>query len=79
MEARNKLEAEAGLVECKTILGWLVDKRSLQLSLPNNKLVAWTAITMEVIKEDGQWQKKWRASLDVWDILEWPSTLSTIS
>jgi hypothetical protein len=29
MEARNKLQAEAGLEECKTILGWLVDTRHL--------------------------------------------------
>jgi hypothetical protein len=51
MEARNKLEAEAGLEECKTILGWLVDTRCLLLSLPKNKFVAWTTIIKEVIKQ----------------------------
>jgi hypothetical protein len=50
MEAHNKLEAEAGLEECKTILGWLVDTRCLLLSLPNNKFVAWTAIIEEVLE-----------------------------
>jgi hypothetical protein len=51
MEAHNKLKAEAGLEECKTILGWLVDTRHLLLSLPNNKFVAWTAINREVIEQ----------------------------
>jgi hypothetical protein len=51
MEAHNKLEAEVGLEECKTILGWLADMRCLLLSLPNNKLVAWTAIIKKVIEQ----------------------------
>jgi hypothetical protein len=50
MEARNKLEVEAGLEEQKTILGWLVDTRRLLLSLPNNKFVAWTAILNKVLE-----------------------------
>jgi hypothetical protein len=50
MEARNKLEAEAGLEEQKTILGWLVDTCHLLLSLPNNKFVAWTAILDKVLE-----------------------------
>jgi hypothetical protein len=48
MESRNKLEAEAGLEECKTIIGWLVDMQRLLLSLP----VAWTAIIKEVIEQE---------------------------
>jgi hypothetical protein len=40
IEARNKCKAEAGLEECKTILGWLVDMHCLLLSLPNNKFIA---------------------------------------
>jgi hypothetical protein len=51
MEARNKLEAEAGLEEQKTILGWLVDTRRLLLSLPNNKFVTWTAILIKVLEQ----------------------------
>jgi hypothetical protein len=50
MEACNKLEAEVGLEECKTILGWLVDTFCLLLSLPNNKFIAWTAIIKELIQ-----------------------------
>jgi len=42
MEARNKLSAEAGLEETKTILGWLIDFRRLTISLPSNKFIAWT-------------------------------------
>jgi hypothetical protein len=51
MEARNKLEAEAGLEEHKTILGWLVDTRCLLLSLPNKKFVAWTTIIEKVLEQ----------------------------
>jgi hypothetical protein len=51
MEACNKLEAEAGLEEQKTILGWLVDTPCLLLSLPNNKFVAWTAILDKVLEQ----------------------------
>ncbi len=50
MEARNKLEAEVGLEECKTILDWLVDTHGLLLSLPNNKFIAWTAIIEEILE-----------------------------
>jgi hypothetical protein len=48
-EARNKLSAEAGLEERKTVLGWLIDTRRLLLSLPNNKFVAWTEIISSVL------------------------------
>ena len=48
-EARNKLSAEAGLEEQKTVLGWLIDTRRLLLSLPNNKFVAWTEILSSVL------------------------------
>jgi hypothetical protein len=40
MEAWNKLQAEAGLEEQKTVLGWLVDMRRLLVQLPKNKFVA---------------------------------------
>ena len=48
-EARNKLSAEAGLEELKTVLGWLIDTRRLLLSLPHNKFVAWTEIISSVL------------------------------
>jgi hypothetical protein len=51
MDPHNKLEMEARLEECNTILGWLVDTHCLLLSLPNNKFVAWTAIIKEVIAQ----------------------------
>ncbi len=41
MPALNKLAAEAGLEEIKTILGWLFDFRRLLVALPENKYVAW--------------------------------------
>jgi hypothetical protein len=47
MEARNKLQAEAGLEEQKTVLGWLIDTRRLLVKLPKNKFVAWTNIIKE--------------------------------
>ena len=42
MTALNKLIAEAGLEEKKTILGWLFNLRKLLISLPENKNVAWS-------------------------------------
>jgi hypothetical protein len=50
MEARNKLHAEAGLEEQKTVLGWLIDTRRLLVKLPDNKFVAWTNIIKEVMR-----------------------------
>jgi hypothetical protein len=58
MDARNKLEAEAGLEEHKTILGWLVDTCCLLLSLPNNKFVTWTAIIEKVLEQGTTMAKK---------------------
>ena len=49
-EARNKLSAEAGLEEQKTVLGWLIDTSRLLLSLPDNKSIAWTEILSSVLK-----------------------------
>ena len=50
MEARNKLQAEAGLEEQKMVLGWLIDTRRLLVKLPKNKFVAWTNIIKEVMR-----------------------------
>ncbi|KAL3811131.1 hypothetical protein ACHAXA_005942 [Cyclostephanos tholiformis] len=49
MEARNKLSAEAGLEETKTILGWLIDFRRLIISLPSNKFIAWTELINKIL------------------------------
>jgi hypothetical protein len=51
MDARDKLLAEAGLTETKVILGWLFDFRQLQISLPENKFIAWTANVNKLIAE----------------------------
>ena len=50
MEARNKLEAEAGFEELKTVLGWLLDTRRLLVKLPKNKFIAWSNIIREMIQ-----------------------------
>jgi hypothetical protein len=51
MEARNKLQAEAGLEEQKTVLGWLLDTRRLLVQLRKNKFVAWTNLIKMVVKQ----------------------------
>lgn len=38
----NKLKAEGALEETKLLLGWLLDTRRLQISLPNDKFKAWS-------------------------------------
>jgi hypothetical protein len=49
MEARNKLQAEAGLEEQITVLGWLLNTRRLLVQLPKNKFMAWTNMIKLVI------------------------------
>jgi hypothetical protein len=51
METRSKLQAEAGLEEQKTVLGWLLDTRHLLVQLPKNKFVAWTNLIKIVIQQ----------------------------
>jgi hypothetical protein len=50
MEARNKLEAEAGSEELKTVLGWLLDTRRLLVQLLNIKFVALMNLTDTTIQ-----------------------------
>jgi hypothetical protein len=52
MEAWNKLQAEAGLEEWKTILGWLLDTRCLLVQLPKNKFVDWTNLINTIIQRE---------------------------
>jgi hypothetical protein len=47
MEARNKLSTEAGLKEEKFFGGWHINFFCLNVSLPDNKFIAW----MDSIKE----------------------------
>ncbi len=51
IEAWNKLQAEAGLEEQKTILGWFLDTRRLLVQLPMNKFIAWTNLINMVIQK----------------------------
>ena len=41
MVAEDKLKAEGRLSETKTILGWLFNFRTLTVSLPEHKYIAW--------------------------------------
>ena len=41
--AKNKLKAEAGLAEVKTVFGWNLHLRTLMVVLPANKSIAWKA------------------------------------
>ena len=51
MDARDKLFAEAGLTEIKMILGWEFDPRRLEISLPENKFIAWTTDVNQLLAE----------------------------
>jgi hypothetical protein len=50
MEARNKFQAEAGLEERKTILGWLLETRRCLVQLPKNKFIAWRNLISMIIQ-----------------------------
>jgi hypothetical protein len=47
--ARNKLTAEGGLSETKMIVGWLFNFRTLIISLPDHKFIAWTAAIQKMV------------------------------
>ena len=49
MDARDKLIAEAGLTEIKTILGWEFDFRLLKILLPKNKFITWTTYINQLL------------------------------
>ncbi len=49
MEARNKLSAESILKEENLILGWHNNFCHLVISLPENKLIAWTESIKEIL------------------------------
>ena len=50
MDARNKLIAEMGLSESKIILGWLLNFRTMTISLPENKFIAYSRTISEMIE-----------------------------
>ena len=47
----HKMEAEGGLREILTILGWIINTRKLLISLPENKFIAWCAQIREILKD----------------------------
>ena len=49
MAALEKLIAEAGLEETKTILGWYFDFRRMRVSLPENKFTAWSKSISDIL------------------------------
>ncbi len=49
MIARNKLTAEGGLSETKMILGWLFNFRTLIVSLPDHKFIAWMVAIQKMV------------------------------
>ena len=50
MLAKNKLSAEGGLSEVRTILGWVYNTRDLTISLPRNKYIAWSAQIQQILE-----------------------------
>ena len=50
MVAEDKLKAEGGLSETKTILGWLFNFRTLTVSLPEHKYIAWPNDLRQMIR-----------------------------
>jgi hypothetical protein len=50
MVAEDKLKAEGGLSETKTILGWLFNFRTLTVSLPEHKYIAWSNDLRQMIR-----------------------------
>ena len=51
MAAMEKFLAEAGMEETKIMLGWLLDFRRLEISLPDNKATAWSQEIADMLKE----------------------------
>jgi hypothetical protein len=49
MIARDKLKAEGGLTETKTILCWRFNFRTLTMTLPERKYIRWSADIQEMI------------------------------
>ncbi len=50
MVAKDKLTAEGGLAETKVILGWHFNFRTLTITLPEHKYIAWSCEIQQMIK-----------------------------
>jgi hypothetical protein len=51
MAAMAKLLAETGMEETKITLGWLLNFRTINISLPDNKAIAWANKITSMLKE----------------------------
>ena len=47
----SKLLAECRLEESKTLLGWVINTRSLHISLPQDKFIAWSNSIQDLLKK----------------------------
>ena len=50
MASRGKLLAEGGAEEIKIIMGWILNFKTLTISLPEKKCVAWKVAILEILE-----------------------------
>jgi hypothetical protein len=63
MVAEDKLKAEGGLSEMKTILGWLFNFRTLTVSLPKHKYIAWLNDLRQMIRSQRTTNKQLESTI----------------
>ena len=54
----KKLEAEGSLEEVKTILGWVINTRSLLINLPKEKYIAWSKSITNILQKGSSNKKE---------------------
>lgn len=60
----DKAEAEGTPAETQTVLGWIVDTRSLQIRLPPDKLTEWTTEINSVLADAAEGRRVQHKTLD---------------
>jgi hypothetical protein len=63
MVAEDKLKAEGGLSETKTILGWLFNFCTLTVSLPEHKYIAWSNDLKQMIRSQRTTKKQLESTI----------------
>jgi hypothetical protein len=63
MVAEEKLKAKGGLSETKIILGWLFNFRTLTVSLPEHKYIAWSNELKQLIRSRGTTKKQLESTI----------------
>jgi hypothetical protein len=66
MDARNKLIAKTGLSETNIILGWLLNFRTMTISLPENKFIAYSRTISEMIERGWTWKAELESNMGRW-------------